>query len=64
MFGIEMGFGLLNWQRLIMLAIGLVFVYLGIAKKWEPLLLVPIGFGIILVNIPLSYDVMGFQMPD
>lgn len=64
MFGIEMGFGLLNWQRLIMLAIGLVFVYLGIAKKWESLLLVPIGFGIILVNIPLSYDVMGFQMPD
>jgi len=64
MFGLEMGFGFLTWQRLIMLAIGGVFVYLGIAKKWEPLLLVPIGFGIMLVNIPLGYDVMGFQMPD
>jgi sodium ion-translocating decarboxylase beta subunit len=64
MFGIEMGFGFLTWQRLIMLIIGGVFIYLGIAKKWEPLLLVPIGFGIILVNIPLGYDVMGFQMPD
>ena len=64
MFGLEMGFGFFTWQRLIMLAIGGVFVYLGIAKKWEPLLLVPIGFGIILVNIPLGYDVMGFQMPD
>ena len=35
----------------IMVVIGLVFVYLGIAKKWEPLLLVPIGFSIILVNL-------------
>ena len=64
MFGIEMGFAFLTWQRLIMLVIGGVLIYLGIAKKWEPLLLVPIGFGIILVNIPLGYDVMGFQMPD
>jgi oxaloacetate decarboxylase beta subunit len=64
MFGIEMGFAYLSWQHLIMLLIGGVLVYLGIAKKWEPLLLVPIGFGIILVNIPLGYDVMGFLMPD
>jgi carboxybiotin decarboxylase len=64
MFGIEMGFGLLTWQRLIMLVIGGLLIYLGIAKKWEPLLLVPIGFGIILVNIPMGYDVMGFMMPD
>jgi sodium ion-translocating decarboxylase beta subunit len=47
-----------------MFVIGGVFIYLGIAKKWEPLLLVPIGFGIILVNIPLGYNVMGFQLPD
>jgi len=64
MFGIEMGFAFLTWQHLIMLVIGGVLIYLGIAKKWEPLLLVPIGFGIVLVNIPLGYGVMGFQMPD
>ena len=51
-------------QRLIMWVIGGVLIYLGISKKWEPLLLVPIGFGILLVNIPLGYHVMGFQMPD
>jgi len=64
MFGIEMGFAFLTWQHLIMLVVGGVLIYLGIAKKWEPLLLVPIGFGIVLVNIPLGYGVMGFQMPD
>lgn len=64
MFGMEMGFAFITWQRLVMWVIGGLFIYLGIAKKWEPLLLVPIGFGIILVNIPLGYHVMGFQMPD
>jgi sodium ion-translocating decarboxylase beta subunit len=64
MFGIETGLAFLTWQRLIMLVIGGVFISLGIVKKWEPLLLVPIGFGIILVNIPLGYQVMGFQLPD
>ncbi len=37
-----------------MLAIGLVLIYLGIAKRMEPLLLVPIGTGIILANLPLG----------
>jgi sodium ion-translocating decarboxylase beta subunit len=64
MFGIETGLDFLTWQRVVMFVIGGVFIYLGIAKKWEPLLLVPIGFGIILVNIPLGYHVMGFQLPD
>ncbi|HDP94181.1 MAG TPA: sodium ion-translocating decarboxylase subunit beta [Candidatus Aminicenantes bacterium] len=36
-----------------MLLIGLVFIYLGVAKDYEPLLLVPIGFGILIGNIPL-----------
>jgi sodium ion-translocating decarboxylase beta subunit len=63
-FGIETGFAFLTWQRVVMFVIGGIFIYLGIAKKWEPLLLVPIGFGIILVNIPLGYHVMGFQLPD
>lgn len=64
MFGIEAGFAYLTWQHLIMWGMGGILIYLGIAKKWEPLLLVPIGFGIILVNIPLGYHIMGFQMPD
>jgi carboxybiotin decarboxylase len=45
------------WQ-IIMLAIASVLLYLGIKKGYEPLLLVPIGFGAILVNIPLA-DMMG-----
>ena len=52
--------GVLNitiWQ-VIMLAIASVLLYLGIKKGYEPLLLVPIGFGAILVNIPLA-DMMG-----
>jgi len=40
------------WQQVVMIAIGLVLIYLAIAKKFEPLLLVPIGFGGILANIP------------
>lgn len=40
--------------HLIMIAIGLVFIYLGIAKKWEPMLLIPIGFGILIGNIPFT----------
>ena len=47
------GFANCNIQYLIMILIGLVFIYLGIKKEWEPLLLVPIGFGIIIGNIPL-----------
>jgi len=45
-------FGNITWGHAIMIAIGLVFIYLGIAKEYEPLLLVPIGFGIIVGNIP------------
>ena len=57
--GLVVGFKLLfvNWQNLIMLGVGGVLLWLGIKKDCEPLLLVPIGFGCILVNIPLS-DVM------
>ncbi len=41
-----------GWQKFVMLAIGFLIVYLGAAKGFEPLLLIPIGFGTILVNIP------------
>src|SRR4030043_1020149 len=46
-----------DWRNAIMIVAGFVLLYLGIKKDCEPLLLVPIGFGCILVNIPLS-DVM------
>lgn len=42
----------LGWQRLIMMAVGFLIIYLGAAKGFEPLLLVPIGFGTVFVNIP------------
>ena len=47
------GFYNCTWQHILMLAVGALLVTLGIFKKWEPLLLVPIGFGIIIGNIPL-----------
>ena len=42
----------LNWQQGVMILVGLGLLYLAIAKRFEPLLLVPIGFGGILSNIP------------
>jgi len=47
------GFALADYRYIIMIAVGLVFIYLGIAKHYEPLLLVPIGFGILMGNIPV-----------
>ncbi len=47
------GFANCTWQHLVMIAIGVTFITLGIVKKWEPLLLVPIGFGMIVGNIPM-----------
>jgi sodium ion-translocating decarboxylase beta subunit len=42
----------LEWGNLVMILVGVVFIYLAVAKDYEPLLLVPIGFGIIVGNIP------------
>ena len=47
-------FGNLTWQMVVMWGIGALLIYLAIAKKMEPALLLPIGFGTILVNLPLS----------
>ncbi len=44
--------GMLTFKHVIMLVVGGIFLYLAIAKQYEPLLLVPIGFGIIVGNIP------------
>lgn len=48
------GFALLTWQNLVMIGVAVVFLFLAIAKKFEPLLLVPIAFGILLANLPGS----------
>ena len=49
-----LGFLNLNWQAVAMLVISGVLLWLGIARKVEPVLLVPIGFGCMLANIPLG----------
>ena len=41
-----------TWQHAMMICIGIVFIILAVKKEWEPLLLVPIGFGMIIGNIP------------
>jgi sodium ion-translocating decarboxylase beta subunit len=65
MFGLyQSAFGILTWGNILMFIIGGVLIYLGIAKKMEPVLLVPIGFGIFMVNLPLgglmTYSPEGF----
>lgn len=54
--------GVFNFQLnlVIMWAVGALFMYLAIAKKYEPLLLLPIGFGIFIVNFPLV-PLMGYE---
>jgi sodium ion-translocating decarboxylase beta subunit len=52
--GLVNGFLHLDWRSVVMILIGLVLLYLGIKKDFEPLLLVPIGFGCVLSNIPLA----------
>jgi len=56
--GLINGFLHLDWRSLVMLGVGCGLLWLGIKKDCEPLLLVPIGFGCILTNIPLA-DLMG-----
>lgn len=46
------GFAHMTWGNAAMILIGCVFIYLAIAKKYEPLLLVPIGLGVVVGNIP------------
>ena len=54
MEGLLVGFANIHWSNPIMIAVGVLLLYLGIKKDFEPLLLVPIGFGAILVNIPVT----------
>ncbi|MBF0203515.1 MAG: sodium ion-translocating decarboxylase subunit beta [Desulfamplus sp.] len=55
----QTGFPHITVGQIIMMLIGLLFLYMAIAKEYEPLLLLPIGFGIFLVNFPLT-PLMGF----
>lgn len=48
------GLSATTWQQLVMYVIGSTLIYLAISKKLEPALLLPMGFGAILVNIPFS----------
>ena len=55
MFGLyESAFGALTWGNVIMFLIAGLLIYLGIARKMEPVLLLPIGMGIFMVNLPFA----------
>jgi oxaloacetate decarboxylase beta subunit len=44
----------MTWQHIVMICIGIAFITVAIKKDWEPLLLVPIGFGMVIGNIPFT----------
>ena len=46
------GFATITWQQGVMLLIGCVLIFLAVVKKYEPLLLLPIAFGVLLANLP------------
>lgn len=48
------GLKALTWQQVVMYAVGIALIWLAIKKEYEPSLLLPMGFGAILVNLPLS----------
>lgn len=52
--GMSSGFANLGWQNCVMILISFIFMYLAISKKFEPLLLLPISFGMLLTNLPLT----------
>ena len=50
------GFANATWQHFAMIAIGIFFIYLAVAKEFEPMLLIPIGFGMLIGNIPFNME--------
>ncbi|OQX48155.1 MAG: glutaconyl-CoA decarboxylase subunit beta, partial [Candidatus Sedimenticola endophacoides] len=56
----SMGIANLEWGQVLMMLVGCVLIYLAAVKNFEPLLLLPIGFGAILSNIPVA----GIAGPD
>ena len=57
----DSGFAALTWQHCVMIVLACVLVYLAIVKKFEPLLLLPIAFGMLLANLPLAGLMAGPQ---
>lgn len=51
---LESGFTAVTWQQLVMIAVACILIYLAIRKGFEPLLLLPIAFGVLLANLPLT----------
>ena len=47
-----------SWANYVMILVSFVLFYLAIVKKFEPLLLLPIAFGMFLINLPGAYDVL------
>jgi sodium ion-translocating decarboxylase beta subunit len=58
------GFGQATWQNFVMMGVGILFIVLAIKKGFEPLLLVPIGFGILIGNIPYNVQDVGLSVYD
>ena len=58
--------GVMNgtWQNYAMLAIAVLLMYLAIVKKFEPLLLLPIAFGMFIINLPGAYSVVWGTYPE
>ena len=54
----SMGFVQGNWQNYVMLLISFILMYLAVVKKFEPMLLLPIAFGMFLINIPGAEKVL------
>ncbi len=50
----QSGFAALTWQQAVMIVVSFVLMYMAIVKKFEPLLLLPISFGMFLTNLPLT----------
>lgn len=50
----DSGFVALTWQAVVMMIVSFLLIYLAIVKKFEPLLLLPIAFGVLLANLPLT----------
>ena len=48
------GIRAVTWQQLVMYVVGIVLIWLAINKEYEPSLLLPMGFGAIMVNLPMS----------
>ena len=55
-FWVNTGFANASWGNLAMLIIGCFFIYLAIKKEFEPMLLIPIGFGMLIGNMPFNLD--------